>query len=214
MDNFKANIQVRKEHYNFVQGSCLHLYNQVRDVFDVVKKNKIINPRILIIGVGDNLLKIILENKFKFTIKTIDIDPELEPDYVGSVDNLQKVFSDKFDIVVCTHVLEHLPYKYFNKSLEQIKSISDYSLIYLPIAKFGLSFGIGVYPLFFKKMYFLSTWFFKRHNFDGQHYWEIGVRGNSLNKTRREIKKYFNIEKEYNPENWLYSYNFILKSKK
>jgi len=214
MDNFKANIQVKKEHYNFVQGSYLHLYNQVRDVFDVVNKNKIINPKILIIGVGDDLLKIVLENKFQFTIKTIDIDPELEPDYVGSVDNLQEVFSEKFDIVVCAHVLEHLPYKYFNKSLEQLKSIADNALIYLPIAKVGVSLGFGIYPLFFKKIYFISTWFFKKHKFDGQHYWEIGVQEHSLNKTKAEIKKYFNIEKEYNPENWLYSYNFVLKSKK
>jgi len=214
MNNFKTLVQVKKEHYNIVNGSFNNLFNQVRDVMEIVKRHLIVEPRILIIGVGDDLLKIILQNKFKYTVKTMDIDIELCPDYVGSIENLQEIISEKFDVVVCAHVLEHLPYNYFNKSLEQIKSISDYSLIYLPIAKFGLSFGIGIYPLFFKKLHFISTWFFKKHSFDGQHYWEIGVREHSLYKTRSEIKRYFNIENEYNPENWLYSYNFILKSKK
>jgi hypothetical protein len=214
MRKFKATIQVKKEHYTSVLGSYIHLYNQVDDITKLIKKYKIIEPKILIIGVGDDLLKIMLKNKFGFVVKTMDIDPNLEPDYVSSVDNLQNKVLEKFNIVVCAHVLEHLPYKYFNNSLSQIKAISDYSLIYLPIAKFGLSLGIGIYPLFFKKMNFVPTWFFKKHKFDGQHYWEIGVRGYSLNKIRKELEKYFYIEKEYNPDNWLYSYNFILKSKK
>lgn len=214
MENFKATLQVKKDHYNFVEGSCIHLYNQVKDILDLVEKKKIISPSVLIIGVGDNLLKIVLENKFKFRVKTIDIDSELNPDYVGSVDNIGNVVMEKFDIVVCAHVLEHLPFKYFNKSLEQIKAITDYSLLCLPIAKFGIIIGAGIYPLFFKKIYFISTYFFKKHKFDGQHYWEIGIRGHSKKKIRREIEKFFNIEKEYNPENWLYSYNFVLKSKK
>lgn len=214
MNNFKATVQVKKEHYNFTHGNFINLYNQIDDIVNLVKKNSILNPKVLIVGVGDDLLRIILENKFKFMVKTIDIDHELEPDYVGSVDNLQEVFSEKFDIVVCAHVLEHLPYEYFNKSLEQIKSISSHSLIYLPIAKAGLSLGIGIYPLFFKKINFISTWFFKKHTFDGQHYWEIGTRGYQLSYIRKQIEKYFKIEREYNAKNWLYSYNFVLKSKK
>lgn len=214
MKNFEAQVQVKKEHYKFVEGSYINLYNQVRDVIDLVQKNKIINPRILIIGVGDDLLRIVLKNKFNYAVKTMDIDSDLKPDYVSSVDNLQEVVLEKFDVIVCAHVLEHLPFDYFNKSLEQIKSISDYSLIYLPIAKFGLSLGAGIYPLFFKKIYFVSTWFFKKHKFDGQHYWEIGTSGYSIENIRSEVKKYFNIKNEYNPENWLYSYNFVLKSKK
>lgn len=214
MNNFKSEVQVRKEHYGLVQGSFINAYNQASDIFGLIKRHNIIRPKILIIGIGDNLLSIILKNKFNCVVKTMDIDPELESDIVCSIENLQGAVSEKFDIIVCTHVLEHLPFEYFNDSLRQIGLVSEYSLVYLPIAKFGLSFGFGIYPLFFKKITLALTWFFKKHNFDGQHYWEIGVRGYPLSKIKKDINKYFNIEIEYNPVNWLYSYNFILRSKK
>ncbi len=78
MDKFKASVQVEKEHYDSVLGSYVHLYNQVSDVIELVKKHKMIEPKILIIGVGDNLLKITLKNKFGFVIKTMDIDSNLK----------------------------------------------------------------------------------------------------------------------------------------
>ena len=214
MDNFKATVQVEKRHYDFVQGSFINLYNQINDVVALVKKNEIINPKILVIGVGDNLLKIILKNKFNLTVKTMDIDIELEPGYLGSITDIRSIVTEKFDIVICAHVLEHLPFKYFSESINQIKLISDYSLVYLPIAKFGIIIGAGIYPFFFKKIYLIATWFFKKHKFDGQHYWEIGTFGYPATRIRRELNKYFYIKKEYNPENWMYSYNFILKSKR
>ncbi len=213
-NNFKASVQVDTSHYQLKQGSFNNLYNQIHDVEYIINMYNLVKPSVLIIGVGDSMLGILLNKKFNCIVKTMDIDPKLKPDYVGSVDNVSDIVEENFDIIVCTHVLEHLPFKYFHKILAQIKVKADYALIYLPIARFGIVFGIGVYPLFFKKIYFISTWFFKKHRFDGQHYWEIGVLGYSKKKIRRGIGKYFEIKKEYNPENRLYSYSFVLKSKK
>jgi hypothetical protein len=215
MKDFKAEVQVNKEHYSFGhEVSFLNVYNQIDDVLFLVKQRNIENPKILVIGVGDHLLDIILKYKFGFHVKTFDVDSALEPNFVGSVDKVDSAVHEYFDIVVCAHVLEHLPYEYFNQSLQKIRAISDYAIIYLPIAQFGLRLKFEIFPIIAKQINFLCTWFFKKHSFDGQHYWEIGTRGYSLPFVRNKINNFFKIEKEYNAKNWLYSYNFVLKSKK
>ncbi len=215
MERFSAKIQVDKEHYAFGhEVSFLNAYNQISDVLFLIKKNKIKNPRILIVGVGDGLLSIVLKHRFGCSVKTLDIDGGLAPDFVGSIDEVDSIVREKFDIVVCAHVLEHLPYEYFEQSLQKIGSLSSYAIIYLPIAQFGFRFNFEFFPLFSRQINFLSTWFFKRHIFDGQHYWEIGTRGHTLSSVRKTIGKHFRIEKEYNAKNWMYSYNFVLTSGK
>lgn len=214
MKKFSAEVQVDKEHYELKhEVSFLNAFNQLKDILFLVNEKKLSNPKILIIGVGDNILATLLRHKFGFYVRTMDIDKDLDPDAVGSVDNLKDAVQEEFDIIVCAHVLEHLPSDRFEASLRQIHKASKYSLIYLPIAKFGLLFEFGLHPIFKKRISLLSTWFFKSHRFDGQHYWEIGTRGFSLKKTRKYLRKYFVIVNEYNAENWLYSYNFILESK-
>lgn len=215
MKKFKYMVQVETEHYALKDEiSFLNVYNQMSDVLSIVRRRRIENPKILIVGVGDDLLKIILKEKFGYTIKTFDIDADLKPDFVGSIDEIDTVILEKFDVIVCAHVLEHLPFEYFAKSLEKMKNISSYSIIYLPIAQFGFRLKFELFPVFSKSINFLSTWFFKVHKFDGQHYWEIGTKGYPLPFIRRVMRKHFKIENEYNAKNWMYSYNFVLKSNK
>lgn len=215
MNKFNASIQVDRSHYDVKSEiAFLNLFNQVNDISLIVQANQIASPKILIVGVGDDLLNILLREKFGYYVKTFDIDEQLRPNLVGSVDKMSSIVHEKFDIVVCAHVLEHLPYEYFEQSLKEIKSIANYAIIYLPIAQVGLRFDFGLHPIFLKNFNFLSTWFFKKHKFDGQHYWEIGTKGYPLSFIQKEVRKYFSIEKEYNAKNWLYSYNFVLKSRK
>jgi len=53
------------------------------------------------------------------------------------------------------------------------------------------------------------------NNFDGQHYWEIGKAGYSLNKIINEIQKTgFKVEKTYRIFENPYHRFFILKKRK
>ena len=72
------------------------------------------NPHtVLEIGVGSGFVTSILR-KCGYSVTTIDINPGLEPDYVGSITDLDNVFQDKsFDVVLCAEVMEHLPFNLF-----------------------------------------------------------------------------------------------------
>jgi len=76
--------QVNKEHYNFNKyvnkERFMSYYYQLKCIYDIKPK------RILEIGPGNNFLRNNLKDNFK--IKTMDIDPELNSDFIGSVDKI------------------------------------------------------------------------------------------------------------------------------
>lgn len=47
----------------------------------------------------------------------------------------------------------------------------------------------------------------------GQHYWEMGMRGFTKRVLREKFEKNFNVVASYRNKDWLSSYNWILKSK-
>lgn len=217
MSNFDYKVQIPKDLYDKKMRKSMDLFvnlkHQLNDIADIIEQFKIENPRILIVGVGDNMLSSILKNKYNYYVESIDIDKELSPDIVGSVDSLEGVLKNRYDIIVCCHVLEHLPYEYFLPSLKQIRKFSRFSLVYIPNAKLQAFFQFGLLPIFKKKISLTTTLFFKKHKFNGEHYWEIGVKGHSLKNTKKILNEEFEILNDYNSPEWLYSYNFVLKSK-
>jgi len=187
----------------------IHIFYQLKDVFFFSSIK-----RILVIGPGSGIETAILKH-LGFDVVTLDIDPELKPDFVGSIDNLNYFQEREFDIAICSHVLEHLPFRYFEKSLSEIQRVAKNALIYLPIAGLNFSFRISLPKIRDKYInFYLPIFIFKTHKFDGEHYWEINTRGYSKKKIREIIKKYFLIIKEYHNPEWRYSYNFVLSSKK
>jgi len=218
---YKYTIQADPDQYDLGYNRQSHLANrvnlinlchQLNDIGIIVKDHIKKTPRILIIGVGDGLLGLILTQKYQYHVDTVDIDKRLSPTFIGSVDNLSGILTKKYDIIVCCHVLEHLPFKYFSKSLEEIRKFSSYSIIYLPIANLRLFLHFGLNPLFSKTISFVLTLFFKKPKFDGQHYWEIGLKNFSLRFVRRIVAENLGIMDSYHSKEWPYSYNFLLRS--
>jgi len=67
-------------------------------------------------------------------VTTYDIDPNFNPDHIGSVHDL-KIFSPgQFDVVVASHVLGYLPPEYLDIALKEISRVGHYAIIYLPVA--------------------------------------------------------------------------------
>ena len=213
---FKAKVQVSPESYYIRSNITVFtsLSAQIDDIFYLIDHYKIKNPSILIIGVGNDLLKTILKYQFNYLVDTLDIDPDLKPDIAGSVHQLDKNLKRSYDIIVCCHVLEHMPFELFEPTVKLMKKYCRFAVIHLPIAKFGITTKIGLYPLFEKNIDILSTYFFKPHKFDGQHYWEIGTKGYSLSSISKTISSHFDILVQYNFKHWKYCYNFILGSRK
>jgi ubiquinone/menaquinone biosynthesis C-methylase UbiE len=141
---------------------------------------------------------------------------KLEPDFVEDVRNLP--FKDnKFDLVTCFEVLEHLPWEDLEKAISELKRVSKNKIIIsIPYSCLSFSFWTK-FPLsnYIKKpridFCFRLPKFYEKHKFDGEHYWEAGKKDFSLNKLRYKLKKNSQIESEHysclNP----YHQFFILK---
>jgi ubiquinone/menaquinone biosynthesis C-methylase UbiE len=182
---FEAKIQVDKKHYNFLKYNrkepWLNFWYQVK--FVLGKKPK----TVLEIGPGNKTVTDILR-KENIQVTTVDIDESLKPDYVASVDKLP-FENDMFDLVLCSEVLEHLPYDRFSKSLEELRRVTKKEVVLcLPNAGgvFLLSFKLPV----IKKItiFFKLPFFWKKHVFNGEHYWETGKKDYQLSRIKKDIQ--------------------------
>lgn len=157
--------------------------------------------KILEIGQGAGFLRHCFKMFPHISHVTLDIAEDLFPDYIGSVTNMP--FKDgQFDLVLCCQVLEHLPFKYFQSSLQEIKRVVRHKVI-LSLPDRTLRFGIAVCLPRLKWLMLewnQPRWKFKRRKleFKGEHYWEIGYKGTMPKDIIRNIKETgFTIEKKY-----------------
>jgi ubiquinone/menaquinone biosynthesis C-methylase UbiE len=167
---------------------------------------------ILEIGVGRGLLKHFLSFFDTLSITTIDLDERLSPDVVGSV--LEMPFDDgQFEIVVCSQVLEHIPFDDVPKALSEIKRVCSYkAIISVPDLRKRMSLKV-----YLPKLHWIEGEF--NYQFSKvpcsklieEHLWEIGCVDVSERKLIRSIKASgFNIEKHYRLEKNAWHHFFVL----
>ncbi len=136
--------------------------------------------RALEIGPGAGVVKQVAA-LYGLRLETLDLDPELRPDHVGSVTALP--FPDAtFDVVCAFQVLEHLPYEAALAAFREMARASRrHVLISLPDAQ-----PVWAYRLHLPKLGprdFLVPRPRLRapdHVFDGEHHWELNKRGHPL----------------------------------
>lgn len=166
---------------------------------------------ILEIGIGNGLVSNYLKY-IGYNIVTIDIDRRLHPNIAGSVLNTP-FQANSFDLVACFEVLEHIPYDKFTQALSELHRItSGYVILSVPDCT-------SVYPVYIHipKLGALRTLIpiprlkAPRHEFDGEHYWEIGKEGYSIETITEKIKNTgFEITKTYRVFEIPYHHFFVL----
>lgn len=170
--------QVERKHYKFFDYISKRRWNSYWHQIDEVIK---LNPsRVLEIGPGAGVFKTLL-SLFNIKVETLDIDPELTPDYVGSV--FQMPFDDReFDVVCAFQMLEHLPYNDSLKAFKEMARVAKKNIVIsLPDAKKILVFSLLVPRLGLVKISLpIPRLRLKKHEFDGEHYWEVNKLGFSL----------------------------------
>lgn len=201
--------QVDKEHYNFLkyctQDRWNSYYNQISETL------KIKPDSTLEIGPGDKIYGNILKN-IGLNYKDMDIAKDIEPDILGDVLDMP-IGDNIFDLVCAFEVLEHLPFKNFKKALSEIKRVSKKNIL-ISLPHWGRHFSIELRIPFFKKIRIQIKFSIipKKHEFDDQHYWEIGKRGYSLKKIRKAIKESgLKIKRDYVVFHSPYHHFFILE---
>jgi ubiquinone/menaquinone biosynthesis C-methylase UbiE len=187
MNDYRSKVQVNPTHYN-----GLHYDNKVRWISYWYQINEIIKlePRnVLEIGIGNGIVSKYLANH-GVDITTMDIDERLKPDEVGSI--LDIPFScNRFDVIGCFEVLEHVPYPKFDKALKELKRVTnEFVILSVPditrVYRFNLELPTN-YEI--KKLITLPRLKRPNHEFDGEHYWEIGKKGYSLNTVIEDMKR-------------------------
>lgn len=177
--------QVSKDHYSFLSYMNKERWNSVWHQIHITTQ---LNPRnILEIGTGNGLFKLFISHCIDNT-QTLDIDPELNPDILGTVKAIP--FKDNsFDAVCAFQVLEHLPYNDALISFSEMMRVSrKHVILSLPDSRPVYQIHIPklrinclLLPRPFRKL--------KEHKFNGEHYWEINKKGYSLNKIIADLTK-------------------------
>lgn len=198
--------QVTKEHYHFSsylrKGRWMSYWHQLEEVISLHPQS------VLIVGTGDNIIKKILQ-EYVPVVKVLDIDAELSPDYVGSVEDA--AVDRTFDCVLCCQVLEHLPFDRFESCIRSLHRIaSAHCVLSLPMRRWKFGFTLTGFNRTLK-----AGWIWKRKNvkwhFDGEHYWEIGTSGCPEAVIRTLLEKYFRILRCYSAGDNGYHRFYILE---
>ncbi|MBI2120117.1 MAG: methyltransferase domain-containing protein [Parcubacteria group bacterium] len=178
--------QVNKSHYfdekYNSKARWVSFFYQIEILQDIKAK------KVLEIGPGNGLVTYILRDR-GVQVTTVDIDPDLKPDVVASVSKLP-LADNTFDAVCAFEVLEHIPFEHFVKNLKEMSRISKkHVVISLPDRRRILLHFLLKVPLINYKNIFIKIPSFKKHVFDGQHYWEIGKKGYSVGFIKEHIEK-------------------------
>lgn len=191
----KHEKQVSKSHYEFsrymIKARWASIWHQVDEVM------RLHPEKVLEIGPGPGMFKLICAN-FDLKVETLDLDPELAPDHVGSATDLP--FADNsYDVVCGFQMLEHLPYELALQAFKEMARVSKRNIVIsLPDAKsiwryhFSLP-KLGSYDFYIPRPRLRRP----THTFDGEHYWEINKKGFELKKVVSDFSQYGTLTKTY-----------------
>src|SRR5512138_2886992 len=191
----------------------INAYYQLRDVLSYRPR------RVLVVGVGVGLEPLLLREKFGVEVTTYDVDARFGPDVVGSVHDMHAFGDGQFDVVVASHVLEHLPFDYFDRCVDELARVARHAVVYLPYGGRHLELKITWAQR-------VREWALRLHLpplrriagdrpelQEGHHYWEAGYPGFSVASLTRRLSRRFTIDRRYHNRDWTYSLNFLLTSR-
>jgi ubiquinone/menaquinone biosynthesis C-methylase UbiE len=177
MMDYKA--QVSEDHYKVGSYATQDRWDSYWHHISMVRSK---NPqKVLEVGIGGGVVTRELRSS-GIEVTTLDIAEDLNPDLIGSVTKIP--LTDKIaDLTLAAEVLEHIKFEDVPKALNELVRVTKkHVLISIPHPGYVFSINFKV-PLLPRIVLFTKIPFFWQfHNFDGQHYWELGKRGYSYHK--------------------------------
>ncbi|MDB5224833.1 MAG: Methyltransferase type 11 [Candidatus Adlerbacteria bacterium] len=170
----KYTTQVGTDHYH---GKSYRQQDRWNSYFHQLFLVRQCNPAsVLEIGVGEGTVARELRNAGVEVI-TLDIDPDLKPDVVGSITEMP-VVDKSVDVVLAAEVLEHIEFTDVPQALRELKRAArTHVVVGLPHPGwvFSVAYKLPLLPRI--ELIGKIPFFWKEHAFNGQHYWELGKKG-------------------------------------
>jgi 2-polyprenyl-3-methyl-5-hydroxy-6-metoxy-1,4-benzoquinol methylase len=172
------------------------------DQLAVLSKFSIHSDTILEVGKGNGYFSHFIQTYFNQTVKTVDIVPELKPDYCVDISSKEFILPTTFDIGVCFEVMEHIEWDRLNTVVENLrKYVKKYLIISVPDANFFLQFKLNrLFLKYIRLNLTISIPRFIKNNATivDSHFWEIGI-----NHSQRMITGKILIDEVFGSENVL-----------
>jgi hypothetical protein len=173
---------------------------------------------ILEIGPGQGLGAPVFRSR-GYSVTTLDIDSTFGPDVIGSCHHMPMFRDLEFDVVIASHVIEHFPVPYLDAALSEIARVGRVALIYVPITGrcVHVRFSPGFLGIDLSLIVDLMRFWEKPDGINprycqGQHYWEMGMRGFRKADLIRRFSAAFEVMNVYRNRDWTGSQNFVLRS--
>jgi len=189
-----------KHHYQFARYVTKARWNSFWHQLDEI--NKLHPERVLEIGPGPGLFKSIA-GALGIFVETLDLSPDLQPDFVASATTLP--FADSSHDVVCAfQMLEHIPYEESLQAFSEMARVARKQVVIsLPDAQILWRYRVHL-PAFGAIVFSFPRPQLKLPVLqkNDEHYWEINVRGYPLDRITKDFSKLMPLTKTYRvPEN-------------
>ena len=199
--------QVSYRAYSFQRYMHLERWNSVHYQISEVMNLK---PKtVLEIGPGTGVFKSELERN-QISCTTLDIAEDTKPDVVGSVTKIP-LEDNSFDVVCAFQVLEHIPFELFPTALSEMMRVAERAIV-ISLPHFGPNIKFMCkFPGLPKLQWAKKVPYPKPHEFDGQHYWEIGKKGYGYKKVKRILEGAGEVTRDYIPFENSFHHFFVIK---
>lgn len=189
------NIQLpTSEHYSHRYESKQRLASYWHQIDECIA---IGGKRVLVVGKGTGTVPFMLERR-GFEVLTLDLQPELKPSLIGDVRSMP-LADGSVDVVICSQVLEHMPYEFFEPSLRELGRVARNGVV-LSLPDNGRYLKIDITGFRIVRSLFVDVPRLRLmpKEFDGEHYWEVNSRGYRLGRIDRSIRNAgLRIEKSF-----------------
>lgn len=187
--------QVDKMWYRFgsymSKGRWISLWHQLDEI------QRLAPESVLEIGTGPGLLKIAAQ-AFGIRVHTLDHDPELKPDCVGTLAALP-FRNGAYDVVCAFQVLEHVPYPMSLQGLAEMARVARRQVVIsLPDAREVWRYMIHIpgrptFEFLLRK----PQWRAPANRFNGEHYWELNKAGYPLRRVLDDFAQIMPLSHTY-----------------
>lgn len=177
-------------------------YSSYSTLFSLIEQSRwvMLNDirELLYVGVGNGFVPAYLRSQ-GVEVSTVDINPDLKPDYICDVTELAEGLNGKrFEAVMACEVFEHLPFSSFGVCLRQLSVVAERVLITLPVyRRFAFRFS-GALRFGRRERAVGVSLSLPKKILPPGHMWEIGSDAeNSLQRVRSMMHDVFDSVSDY-----------------